>query len=90
MNDVPTIRSSADLRNGYNDISNFCHTHGETVFITRNGKGDLAVMSIEAYEQLMGRYELYSKLREGLDDAVRGSTRPAADVLAEIRGGIGK
>lgn len=87
---MPTIKSSAELRNSYNDISNFCHTYAEPVFITKNGKGDLAVMSIEAYEQLMGRYELYSKLREGLDDAARGNTRPAADVLAEIRSGIGK
>ena len=45
---MPTIKSSADLRNGYNDISTFCHTYNEPVFITRNGKGDLAVLSIEA------------------------------------------
>ena len=63
---MPTIKSSADLRNSYNEISNFCHTYSEPVFITKNGKGDLAVMSIEAYEQLMGRFELYGKLQEGL------------------------
>ena len=50
---MPTIKSSADLRNGYNDISNFCHTFHEPVFITKNGKGDLAVMSIETYEKLL-------------------------------------
>ena len=43
---MPKIRSSADLRNNYNDISTFCHTYAEPVFITKNGKGDLAVMSI--------------------------------------------
>ena len=47
---MPTIKSSADLRNDYNGISTLCHTYGEPVFITKNGKGDLAVMSIEAYE----------------------------------------
>ena len=41
---MPKIRSSADLRNNYNDISTFCHTYAEPVFITKNGKGDLAVM----------------------------------------------
>ncbi len=48
---MPTIKSSADLRNNYNEISTFCHTYPEPVFITKNGKGDLAVMSIEAYEE---------------------------------------
>ena len=52
---MPKIRSSADLRNNYNDISTFCHTYAEPVFITKNGKGDLAVMSIETYEELAGR-----------------------------------
>ena len=44
---MPAIKSSADLRNNYNEISKFCHTYPEPVFITKNGKGDLAVMSIE-------------------------------------------
>ncbi len=44
---MPTIRPSADLRNKYNEISEFCHEYSEPIFITRNGKGDLAVMSIE-------------------------------------------
>lgn len=83
---MPVIRSSADLRNYYNEISNFCHSYSEPVFITKNGKGDLAVMSIEAYERLMGRAELYAELREGLDDAAAGRTRPLSDVVAELRG----
>ena len=35
---MPTIRSSADLRNSYNDISTICHEYGEPVFITKNGR----------------------------------------------------
>ncbi len=50
---MPAIRSSADLLNSYNEISTFCHDYSEPVFITKNGKGDLAVMSIEVYEQLV-------------------------------------
>ena len=69
---MPTIRSSADLRNKYNEISNFCHDYSEPVFITKNGKGDLAVMSIEAYERLMGRFELYGFIQEGLEDIATG------------------
>ena len=82
---MPTIKSSADLRNNYNDISNFCHKYPEPVFITKNGKGDLAIMSIEAYEQLVGRFELYGLLQAGLDDISDGKTIPADKVMSDLR-----
>lgn len=82
---MPTIRSSADLRNSYNEISKFCHDYSEPVFITKNGKGDLAVMSIEAYEQLMGRFELYGLIQEGLEDVAAGNTRPFSEAMSDIR-----
>ena len=82
---MPTIKSSADLRNGYNEISSFCHTYNEPVFITKNGKGDLAVMSIESYEALVGRFELYGLIKEGLDDVASGNTRPFSEAMADIR-----
>ena len=82
---MPTIKSSADLRNNYNEISTFCHTYPEPVFITKNGKGDLVVMSIEAYEELTSRFELYSKLKEGMDDIASGNTRPFSEAISDIR-----
>ena len=82
---MPTIKSSAELRNNYNEISTFCHNYSEPVFITKNGKGDLAVMSIEAYEELTSRFELYSLLKEGLDDAATGNTKPFSKAMSEIR-----
>ena len=82
---MPSIRSSADLRNQYNEISTFCHEYDEPVFITKNGKGDLAVMSIEAYEKLMGRFELYGLLQEGLDDMAEGRTRPLSEAIGQLR-----
>lgn len=82
---MPTIRSSADQRNSYNEISTFCHGYSEPVFITKNGKGDLAVMSIEAYEQLVGRYELYGLLQEGLSDVAEGKTRPFSEAISDLR-----
>ena len=82
---MPTIKSSADLRNSYNDISTFCHTYAEPVFITKNGKGDLAVMSIELYEQLMSRFELYSKMQEGINDMNQGAARELSDAMSDIR-----
>ena len=82
---MPNIRSSADLRNSYNDISEFCHTYCEPVFITKNGKGDLVVMSIETYEQLVGRFELYGLLQDGLNDVKNENTRPFAEAISDLR-----
>ena len=82
---MPNIKSSADLRNNYNEISSICHRYGEPVFITKNGKGDLAVMSIEAFEQMQGRFDLYTKLQEGLDDIHAGDVRPFGEAMESIR-----
>ena len=82
---MPTITSSADLRNDYNGISTLCHTYGEPVFITKNGKGDLAVMSIEAYEEITARFELYTSLERGLKDIQEGDTRPLSEALSDLR-----
>jgi prevent-host-death family protein len=82
---MPTIRPSADLRNNYNEISEFCHQYTEPVFITKNGQGDLAVMSIETYEMLTGKMELYGLLNEGIISRDNGEGRPAKEVFANIR-----
>lgn len=82
---MPTIKSSAELRNNYNEISKFCHTYPEPVFITKNGKGDLAVMSIEAYEEMNSRFQLYGLIKEGLDDVAEGNTRPFSEAMSSIR-----
>ena len=82
---MPTIRPSADLRNHYNEISEFCQKSDEPVFITKNGRGDLAILSISAYEALSGRKELYRMLQEGLDAEEAGMTRPYAHVFEELR-----
>ena len=82
---MPAIRPSADLRNSYNEISSFCHEYGEPVFITKNGKGDLAVMSIEEYERLIGKNELYLAIGKGMEDIKADRTRHYSDFMAEFR-----
>jgi prevent-host-death family protein len=82
---VPVIRSSTDLRNNYNEISAFCHERREPVFITKNGQGDLAVMSIETYEMLSGKLELYRLLDEGRNAVKEGRKRPLAEAMRYIR-----
>lgn len=85
---MPNIKSSTDLRNNYNDISTFCHESREPVFITKNGRGDLVVMSIETYEALSGKLELYRLLDEGRAAVKAGKKRPLQDVMKNIKQGI--
>ena len=80
-----TIRPSADLRNNYNEISRICKEYNEPVFITKNGHGDLAVMSMELYNQLIGRHELYRFVNEGLEAVKRGRVRPYKEAMADLR-----
>jgi prevent-host-death family protein len=82
---MPNIKSSTDLRNNYNEISTFCRESREPIFITKNGQGDLAVMSIEVYEQLNGKLELYRLLDEGRAAIKEGRKRPFTDVMREIK-----
>lgn len=84
---MPRIISSTALRNGYNDISTFCHNEKEPIFITKNGQGDLALMSIEQYEELISKAELYKKIEEGLGDLEKGKVKPYKEIRAEIMNG---
>ncbi len=68
------IRPISDLRNKSQEISRICHETGEPVFITKNGEGDLVVMSLAAYERAEARLELYRMLDEAEED-VRGGDR---------------
>lgn len=49
---MPQIRPITDLRNT-TEISELCHVSKEPLFITKNGYGDLVIMSIETYEKLI-------------------------------------
>ena len=91
---MPNIKSSTDLRNSYNAISAFCHESREPVFITKNGQGDLAVMSIEVYEEIIrkhntsfedSREELYQLLADGRADVLAGRTRHHKEVMADLK-----
>jgi PHD/YefM family antitoxin component YafN of YafNO toxin-antitoxin module len=81
---MPVIRKSADLRNNYAEISNFCHSYREPVFITKSGKGDLAVMSMETYEALAGSNELFKLIQEGIDDIENGRTLTEKEILKNM------
>jgi len=68
---MPQIRPITDLRNT-NEISEFCHKQQEPIFITKNGYGDLVVMSIDTYERQMALVDVYKKLSEAEEQVSQG------------------
>jgi prevent-host-death family protein len=58
------IRPVSDLRNNFAEISRIVHETDEPVFLTKNGYGDMVVMSIEAFEARQFESEIFQKLKE--------------------------
>ncbi len=86
---MPTIRSISDLRNRANEISHLCHSLAEPVFITKNGKEDLVVMSQAAYDRQQAKLELYLKLEEADADAAAGDKGIShKEMMRELRLGL--
>ena len=56
------IKSCTELRNKYNDIASLAHQIQEPVYITRNNRRDLVIMSIEAFERREAMLDLHEKL----------------------------
>ena len=67
------IKPSTCLRNEYNDIADFCKTENQPVFLTKNGEGDLVVMSMEAYEYHEEMLDLREKLLEAEAQRLSGA-----------------
>jgi prevent-host-death family protein len=80
---MPLIRPISDLRNRAIEISEICHREDQPVFITRNGKGDLVVMSLAHYERMQNMLELYRKLGEAEALDASGEKEISHDELFE-------
>lgn len=85
---MTNIKSSTDLRNNYNEISSFCHETQEPLFITKNGRGDLAVMSIDLFNRFMAKYELYQLLEQSESDFKSDRTLTFEDSMNSLRAGL--
>ena len=69
---MPTIRPISDLRNSANEISDFCRQTRQPVYITRNGTGDMVVLSMEEYERQQALIDLYGKLAVAEQEVASG------------------
>jgi prevent-host-death family protein len=85
---MPIIRPISDLRNNFSSISTTVHDDDEPVFLTKNGIGDMVVMSLDYYEKQLARIELYQKLNEARNEINNGAK--GEDARSFIKGLIKK
>lgn len=86
---MKTIRPVSDLRNHFAEISQDVHESAQPVFLTKNGFGDMVVLSMEAFENLQFDSEVYFKLQAAEKEAELTQTRYSSkDVLQAMREAI--
>ena len=84
------IRPVSDLRNNFAEISKTVHETAQPVFLTKNGYGDMVVLSMEAFENLQFESEIYFKLQAAERKAELSSERYSfKDVLKAMKDAIG-
>ncbi|HJA48927.1 MAG TPA: type II toxin-antitoxin system Phd/YefM family antitoxin [Candidatus Agathobaculum intestinipullorum] len=85
------IRPVSDLRNSFDEISKTVHETAQPVFLTKNGYGDMVVLSMEAYENLQFESEVYYKLQQAEQEAaLTGQRYSSKEVLVAMRDAIKK
>lgn len=83
---MPHIRPVSDLRNNFADISRTVHESAEPVFLTKNGYGDMVVMSMEAFERHQFDSEVYFKLKEAeMESKATGKRFSHKEVFSGLR-----
>lgn len=86
---MPIIKPISDLRNKSNEISELAHSLNEPIFITKNGEGDLVVMSMSHFSNLQLKLELLAKLAVAQNQRAEGDTgRTLKQVMTNIRKSI--
>ena len=81
---MPRIIPIRDLKNT-SAISQMCSESNEPVYITKNGQGDMVVMSMKAYELKLFMVDVYAKLAEAESDIQEGKVSDAREGLRTLR-----
>lgn len=85
---MPRIIPIRDLKNT-TAISQMCRESPDPVYITKNGYGDMVIMSMRAYEEKMSMLDVYAKLAEAEDEISQGKTVDARAALKGLRAKYG-
>jgi len=84
------IRPVSDLRNNFAEISKTIHETDQPIFLTKNGYGNMVVLSMEAFQKMQFESEVYFKLLEAEREAAHTDKRYSSkEVLSAMREVIG-
>lgn len=81
---MPQIMPIKDLKNT-SAISELCHKADEPIFITKNGYGDMVLMSMELFETRQKQWNMYSDIELSEQQIKEGKTKDAREALQAIR-----
>lgn len=85
---MPQIIPIKDLKDTAN-ISELCHTLNEPIYITKNGYGDMVLMSMDYYEAMQKKWEMYADLEVSEKQIAQGKTKNAKSALQSMRSKYG-
>lgn len=81
---MPQILPIRDLRDT-TKISNLCHESNEPIYITKNGYGDMVLLSMETYENMFSRLKMYDAIMAGKAQADQGELVDGAEAMKKMR-----
>lgn len=85
---MPQIIPIKDLKNT-SEISEMCHKAEEPIYITKNGYGDMVIMSMEIYENTMKKIAMYHDIEVSEQQVANGQVKDARASLKEMRAKYG-
>ncbi len=81
---MPQIIPIKNLKNT-SEISEMCHKTEEPIYITKNGYGDMVIMSMESYEDIIRKFSIYRELEVSEQQITEGRTKDARNSLDLMR-----
>lgn len=81
---MPRIIPIRDLRDT-TKLSEMCSTSNEPIFVTKNGYGDMVIMSMRTYEEQLARLNMYTKIMEGKSQADNGQLLDDQSTMEKLR-----
>ena len=81
---MPKIIPIKELKNT-SEISELCHKSQGPIYVTKNGYGDMVIMSMEIYESTMRQINMYREIELSEKQIIIGQTKDARSSLAKMR-----
>ena len=85
---MPQIIPIKDLKNT-SALSELCHRIDEPIYVTKNGYGDMVLMSMELFETMQKKWDVYSDIELSEAQIQRGTVKDARKALADVRSKYG-